>query len=153
LSHRIVIVPSRIEDVYRLAAAMRPRDRSEILAAGLDPRRAVRFCYRNAVYRQTAFVDGHIAAMWGMGGGMLSDEGTPWMISTEAVELCPLAFLKHYRDEVAKMLEIRRELTGYVHASYEGASRVLRLVGFTLAPAAPWGARGELFHHFSIRRS
>ena len=152
MEHKVIIVPSRIEDVYRLAHALRPRDRSEILATGLDPRRALRFCYRNAILRRTAFVDGRLAAMWGLGGGMLSDVGTPWMISTRAVESCPLTFVRVYRAQVAEMLTLRRELSGYVHASYEGACRVLRLVGFHLEAAEPWGLRGELFHHFVIRR-
>ena len=72
MPHSILIVPSKIEDVYRVANNLRSEDKAEITGFGLDPKEALRTSFRHAIIRRTAFVDGEIAAMWGLGGAMLS---------------------------------------------------------------------------------
>lgn len=152
VSSRCVIVPSGIEDVYRLASSLRPEDRAEITGLALEPRAIVRASFRGAIMRRTAFVDGEIAAMWGLGGPMLGDEGTPWLLTTAAVERVPVIFIKVARAQVAEMLTHRAYLSNYVAASYRGACRLLETLGFTLEAPQPLGINAVPFRRFWMKR-
>lgn len=149
---RVRIVPSRIEDVYALSDNLRDADRLEITGLDLDPRSVIRASFRNAIMRRTAFVDGEIAAMWGLGGVMLSDEGAPWLMTSSVVERVPVAFVRIARAQVAEMLSRRGHLANVVQASYTGACRLLDVLGFTLDEAAPLGPHGVPFRKFWMKR-
>jgi hypothetical protein len=149
---RCVIVPSKIEDVYRVAANLRSEDLAEITGFGLDPKAALRTSYRHAILRKTAFVDGEIAAMWGLGGAMLSDAGTPWLMTTPVVERVPVTFLKVGKEQLGEMLQQRPFLFNFVQASYFRACRFLEVLGFILDPAQPMGPNGVPFRRFWIER-
>lgn len=145
---RILIVPSGIADVYRLAGNLRANDRLEITGLDLDPAAVIRSSFRSAILRRTAFVDGEIAAMWGLGGVMLSDEGVPWLMTTPAIERIPVSFVRLARREVAEMLELRSQLSNVVLASYRSACRFLEVLGFNLDEPVQLGPHGVPFRKF-----
>lgn len=146
----ITILPAAIEHVYALSERLRDEDRHEIESAGLDPRRCLRDSFKNALHRRTAFVDGEIAAMWGLGGEFVSHVGSPWLLTTKAVERVPVSFVKIGRSELADMLSLRNRLENYVAASYGRAVRFLNVMGFSIDPPKPFGPRQELFRRFWI---
>jgi hypothetical protein len=148
---KVIVVPSTIADVYRLAGHLRPGDRDECLAIGLDPRQALRDTFRQAIIRKTYFVDGKLAAMAGLCGEMIGEEGRPFLMTTEAVERAPVAFLKHARLMVAEMLRHKGRLAGDVAASYSKAHRLLEALGFVLGPPRPLGPKGAMFCSFTLR--
>lgn len=145
---RVLVVPSEIGDVYRLAATMRANDRLEATGMGGDPKEMLRASYRNSILRKTMFVDGEIAAMWGLAGVMLSDEGAPWLVTSKAVERAPVSFVKIGHAHLAEMIALRRRLTNVVLASYTSAVRFLQVLGFHLDDAQPMGPQGVLFRKF-----
>ena len=146
---RVMVVPSKIGDVYRLCAAMRPRDREEALGLGLDPKQGMRSQFRSAVLRKTYFVDGRIAAMSGMCGPLIGDVGEPYLVTAEGVERVPIQMVKQARAAVAEMLSLRSRLEGRVLADYTGAVRLLEVLGFTLGPPELTGPNGVLFRTFT----
>jgi hypothetical protein len=152
MTPRCLIVPSKIDDVYRIAANLRNEDAAEITGFGLDPRTALRNSFRHAILRKTAFVDGKIAAMWGLGGAMLADSGTPWLMTTPVVERVPVMFLKVGRAQLAEMLTHRNFLENVVLASYRRACRFLEVLGFVLDPPKPIGPQGMPFRRFWIEK-
>lgn len=150
MTPRCLVVPTRIEDVYRIAANLRTEDAAEITGFGLDPRTALRNSFRHAILRKTAFVDGEIAAMWGLGGAMLADTGVPWLMTTPVVERVPVTFLKVGRAQLAEMRMHRKLLENVVLASYARACRFLEVLGFVLDPPKPIGPKGLPFRRFWI---
>lgn len=149
---RCIVVPSTINDVYRVAANLRAHDRAEITGLGLDPREALRTSFRHSILRRTAFVDGEIAAIWGLGGAMLSDEGAPWLMTTPAAERVPVTFLKTGRAQLNEMLQQRAFLSNVVQASYTRACRFLEVLGFVLDPPQPLGPNRVPFRRFWMER-
>lgn len=145
---RIRIAPSEIGDVYRLAAHLRENDRLEITGLDLDPTSVIRSSFRSAVLRRTAFVDGEIAAMWGLGGVMLSDDGAPWLMTAPAIERIPVSFVRLARVEVSEMLAMRSHLSNVVMASYRSACRFLDVLGFHLDEPVPLGPHNVPFRKF-----
>lgn len=152
VASRVHIVPSDIGDVYRLASHMREDDRLEAVGLGGNPTQLLRASYRSALLRKTAFVDGEIAAMWGLGGVALSDEGTPWLVTAPAVERIPVFFVKQARQETEKMLALRATLRNVVLASYDRACRFLHVVGFSLGDPEPMGPNDVLYRRFWMSR-
>jgi hypothetical protein len=150
---KVQIVPAETAHVYALAANLRAGERMEAAALGIDPRRALRQCYRAATYVRTALVDGELAAMWGLGGAALADIGYPWLLTTAAVLRVPISMAVIARQEVAAMLRIAPRLAGHVAADYGQAVRFLALLGFTLDPPAPFGRRGEMFRRFYVMQT
>lgn len=145
-------LPATIAHVYTLAARMRAADRAEMEAAGLDATGALRKTFRAALIRESVFVDGEIAAMWGLGGDALSDIGAPWLLTTPAVERVPVSFLREGKKNVATMLRLKPILVNYVDARYARACRFVTALGFVLEPPAPFGPKGALFRRFEARR-
>lgn len=150
--HAVEIAPSVESDCSLLAAKMRAADRAEVQAAGLSSIRAITRSFRGGMMCRTAFVDGEIAAMWGLGGTLVSDVGHPWLLTTAAVERLPLTFVRTARSEVAAMLALRRKLQNWVAADYAAAIRLLEVLGFTLHDPAPFGPKGKLFREFEMSR-
>jgi hypothetical protein len=140
-----------IGDVYRLAANLRVEDYDEVRAAGARLPEALRTTFRHAVTRHTVLVDGEIAAMFGLGGQLLSDVGHPWLVTAPPIERVRFAFVREGRAIVADMMARRRLLENHVLASYTRACRFLAVLGFTLDAPAPFG-HGALFRRFWMAR-
>jgi hypothetical protein len=125
----------------------------EILSVGKEPRAVVRASFKHSLLvPKAAFVGGEIAAMWGMGGDILSDAGEPWLLTAPPIERVKVAFLRVARTEVAAMLARRRRLENFVAADYRGAVRLLEGLGFAVDPPQPVGPKRALFRRFWIER-
>jgi hypothetical protein len=140
------------QDVALMKNNLRLEDAAEVLSVGLTPQKALWQSYKKSTMRKTAFVDGDIAAMWGICGVTMGQIGRPWLLTTPAVEkVSPLFFARVYQKEVLEMLHFFPKLVNYVHADYTKAVRLLDIIGFTLSEAEGLGVAGVLFHRFEMR--
>lgn len=147
----IEIVPATKAHGRALLSTLREGDREEVMAAGLRPGRAVMISLRDSLWSNAAMVDGEVAALWGVGGTLLSGIGRPWLLTgTACNQVSPLKFARVYRSEVGRMLASFFRLENYVDSKYTGAVRMLRLAGFTINDPEPFGQRGALFHRFEL---
>lgn len=149
---RCVIVPAAAEHVGMLDRVMRDDDRAEATCFGLVPRAALWRSYRGAVLCKTVFVDDHIAAMFGLGGGLMADEGHPFLITSHAIERVPIWFSKRARVEMEGMLALRRVLSNIVDARYTRAIRFLEMLGFIVEAPERLSTTGALVRRFHITR-
>lgn len=121
-----------------LVEKLREADRKEVSRLGFkDPLEALIYAFRHAIIKRTAFVDDEIAAMWGVCGVPLSIIGTPYLLTTPAVERAPLTFVKMFRAETEDLLHYFPILENYVDAEYTGAVKLLSLAGYTLEEPEP----------------
>jgi hypothetical protein len=148
----IVIESATSEHATELARCLRADDVLELLAAGTTPLKGLMHAYRSSVVAKTAFVDGDIAAMWGISGSPLQRIGRPWLLTALPVERVKVSFLRIARAEVATMLAFCPELRGYVDARYSRALRLLSVVGFELSAEFPFGPNGLAFRQYCMRR-
>lgn len=149
---RHIIRPAEPHHIRSLAERLRDDDMAELQAAGTGPMRALWRSYRQSTYAKVAFVDGELAAAWGLAGEPLGRSGRPWLLTAPSVERAPLAFVKEARKEVALMLTINPVLWGYVDDAYTRAIRLLELIGFTIGEPVPLGPFGMPFRMYSIDR-
>lgn len=148
----VVIFPSTLAHVRELGDKLRSGDRKELEIHG-DPMRGVLWkTFKGSFLRKTAFVDGELAAMWGVGGAPLGAMGRPWLLTAEAVyKVSPLFFARTYQREVLQMLKIFPVLVNWVDAEYNQAVRLLDIVGFNLSEPEPYGPNGAMFRKFEMR--
>lgn len=151
-SRNVSIELMGLPHVSALAAKLRPADNAELYAAGITPECAVAKSYRASTIARVAFVDGEIAAAWGMRGSPLGKIGRPWLLTAPAVERVRISFLRIAQQEVATMLAFCPELRGYVDARYSGALRLLTALGFSLSEEFPFGPHEAPFRRYSMRR-
>lgn len=156
--HSYWVVPAVSEHVHPLAQSLRALDVAEVTGTGNRVHRALWRGLRNSVFAETAFVDGEIAAMWGLAVGyspgvsLLSDVGRPWLLTTAAVEKVPFAVVREARRATDRMLTIKPRLENAVLASYTAAIRMLGLIGFTVDPAVILSPQGVPYRHFHRSR-
>ena len=149
----LLIRPATIADVYAVAANLRPADAAEALAVGKDPRRALRASFRTSLTpAKVLLIDGRHAALWGLGGDILSDVGIPWLLTTPAIERVPMYFTHQAALERDAMLAIKPRLENFVAADYLAAVRFAALLGFAVDPPFPVGPGRVLFRRFWTER-
>jgi hypothetical protein len=148
----VAILATQPAHIAAMRDRLRDEDRRECESAGLRAGKALWRSYRGSALVRTAFVDGEIAAMWGVGGCPLGGTGQPWLLTTPVVERAPVAFIREGRQEVAEMLTVFPILVGFVDASYHRAVRLLGVLGFEVDNPLPFGANGALFRRYHIER-
>lgn len=150
----VTIVPSTTEHVRELANCLRAMDKIELdKVYGFPPHKALWRCFKGSFLRHTAFIDGKLAAMWGVGGTLMGQVGNPWLMTTDEVyKIPPLLFARTYQHEVLRMLKLFPVLTNYVDADYEAAIRLLDIIGFKLGEPELVGVHGEPFIKFEMKR-
>lgn len=148
----VEIVEATHDHVRELARTMRAADKKEIENFGVSVDKGLWRSYRSAIWVKAALIDGEVAAIWGLGGIYLSDTGRPWMLSSPAIlRVSPLRFARAYQQEVYKMLEMFPVLVNDVDDTYEGAKRLLTIVGFSLGEPRKLG--NGMFREFEMRGS
>lgn len=148
------VLPVTVEDVAEILPIVRQADIDEISEAlGIPMDRALIEAVTGSLNARKIVVDGLIVAVFGDATySILGSVGVPWLISTVHVEKHARAFLKVCKPEVMGMLTRHRHLMNYVDARNTAAIRWLKWLGFTFAPAAPYGARRFQFHQFTMNR-
>lgn len=145
------IVPSVRAHAGMLGPRMRADDACEAAGLGLDPAGLLLHSFRSSILRHTAFVDGEIAAMWGLGGPLLGGRiGNPWLVTAPPIERIPVTFVRVARREVMEMLSVKSSLANYVAAGYQRAIRLLEVLGFSMEAPQPFGPNGVLFRRFVL---
>lgn len=147
------IVETQPSHLSALANNLRPDDAREIENGGWGVRQGIWRSYRSATMRKTVLIDGEVAAVYGVGGVVLSGIGTPWLLTTAAVERYPLGSTLLARQELAAMLTMYPVLRNVVDASYHRAVRILQLLGFSMSDPFPFGPKRAMFRRFEMRRS
>lgn len=120
-----------------LSENLRPGDAGEFAPLGIDARAGLWRCYRKSLARRTILLGDDVAAMAGVAGTALGDEGGVWLFTTPLVEQQPVAFLKCCRELAGNALSIFRKISGIVSLDYVAAVRFLGLMGFTVGEPLP----------------
>jgi hypothetical protein len=149
----VEFVKPYIELLEEIADGMRPADVEEVrLSHGHSPLAALEASVRSSpLVCYVAVDDGRPLCAFGVGGRPLAVKGSPWLLGHER--------LGDYRRELARlsrpmvqMMSARFSLLeNWVHADNVVSVRWLKACGFTLEPAAPFGAQGAMFHRFWMK--
>ena len=151
-SQRYELVDATREHLRLIAPVLRAPDRAEVEQQGLVVRHALNEAYANSIICRAAFVDGDIAALWGLRGEMLSDHGFAWLLTAPPVERVPLSFFRVVRDELADMMATRRSISTWVLGSYEKSIRFFAMQGFVESGQIALGPHQAVYKIMTLDR-
>src|ERR1700744_4738433 len=104
-------IPAHIRE---LSINMKSDSAETALKLGMTPGQALWRSYKQSIYCKSAFIDGKLCAIWGLGGELYGEIGLPWLIMTEDVEQYPFRVAFIYKRELKKMLELFPCVEDYV---------------------------------------
>ncbi len=139
-------------DLDDLFADLRPADRVECEALGLpDWQRHFVLGVEQSDLAWSARCNGELLAVYGASRHSLtSTTGAPWLLGTPALDRHRKDLVRIVPPYLEVMLGHFRRLENWVHAGNHRSIRWLKRLGFTIHPAAPYGALGAMFHRFEM---
>ncbi len=137
------IVPATAEHIRLAARNLRPMDRAEIEGRGYCVRHLMNQLYRQSLMKRAALLDDRVAAVWGLYGAMIADEGQPWLFTTPEVERRKMDFFRETRRQIEEMMMSKRRLSTCVLASYTQSTRFFSKLGFQIGEPNLMGVDGS----------
>lgn len=152
---KIEIRDATLDDAETLAPLLRSIDLKEIVAmSGRSARAVLRSGIKTGEYTKVAFVDDEPVCIFGIvRNGAFSDEGTIWMLGTDAVEKNSIRFLRNCREQVEKMTKGFRRVSNFCHAENKTTLKWLEWLGFAVLDARPAGRHEDMFHLFFMENN
>lgn len=148
------IVQATEDHARWIAPRMTAEDCAEVEAAGLEPLKAILTSHRLSLWSQTWLVDDEPACMFGFATpSMLGPLAQPWMLGTNLVRRHKIAFLRNYRVQIGRMLDVFPVLETVVDARHAVCLRWLKYSGFEILETADYAGRGVPFTRVRLERS
>lgn len=132
-SPEITIVETTPKHIRQLAGAIDEVTAKTAASIGLTPHQALWRSYKQSIICKTAFINGKIAAIWGISGVIFADTGQPWLVMSPDIEEYPFRVAFRYRKELEKMQMMFPILEEYVDETNGKAIRMLELMGFVVS--------------------
>lgn len=132
MNPEITIVETRPEHIRMMAESMHERTSSTALRIGVSPRKALWRSYKQSIICRTAFINGKIAAVWGLAGTLMGETGYPWLVMAPVADDYPFKVAFIYRQELKRMQGMFPVLEDFVDETHDKAIRLLELMGFTI---------------------
>lgn len=143
------IVTATLAHVQELGKNMNAEDIAELKALGMKPHRALWRSWKVSMVRKALIVDGEVAAIWGVVGGILGASGAVWLLTGPKLrEMQPITVARIYRNEVIELLETYQVIENLVDCGYIGAIRMLKIAGFSFDDPMPIGKFKSSFIRF-----
>lgn len=100
---------------------------------GCDPKKLLWQSYRRSFLCKSVFINGKIAAIFGISGVLYGETGQPWLIMSDEVNDYPFKVAFIYKKELEKFQDMFPVLEDYVDESNEKAIRMLELMKFNVS--------------------
>ncbi len=100
---------------------------------GRDAEENTLYTLRRSIEAGAAFVDGEIAALYGIGArSLVSEEGYPWLLPTDLIRKHKVAFFRRTRAYIETAMASYPTLKGEVDTSIPGGVTWLKWLGFSV---------------------
>lgn len=145
--------PATPADVLEIAESMTPECAAECAAVGWTPQEALERGLATSAFAMAIRLDGRPAAVFGVGyldGD--ADAAAAWMLAGARLARYPRAAWVLSQQACHQLVGMFGGLQAWVLADAAVSKRWLVRLGWTLAPAAPWGPLGALHHHAVLTR-
>lgn len=127
---KLDIVPGRLRFCGQLCRALRVDHAYALMRRDVPIHRELRAMFARSFYTRAAFIDGHLAAMWGAEGSMIGSEAFLWLALSQYALRYPVTVLRHARREIELLASTRQTLVTTVIPEDEPALRLATFLGF-----------------------
>lgn len=122
-------------DAAYVGSRLRAEDAAEVLLFGLDGVEAIQRSMDDSIASECLLVDGEPAAVLGFAmPDLMSGTGTPWILTTPAVEKYPTAFARATKRILNRAFDVAQRLENVTDARYTKAIAWIEWLGFTVEP-------------------
>lgn len=117
-------------DLRMMAEAMTADSKDVAERIGMPPLKLLWSSYRNSIICKSGFIDGKLAAIFGISGSMLAETGRPFLIMTPEVKKHPIRVAFIYRRFLKEFQNMFPVLEEWVPIENEDSIRLLELMNF-----------------------
>lgn len=137
-----------------LATRLRKADLREIWSAyGMDGETGFWAAFNNSEEVYSVVYKNEVVAIFGVCIlSYLSNQGGIWMLATDQLDTIGISFARHTRTIIQEFLTRYSSLVNWVDSRNTQSIAWLRINGFEIKEACPYGVFGELFHYFCQRK-
>jgi hypothetical protein len=129
----ITIKKTTAQHIGEMALVMQEQSAEIARKMGCDPKKLLWQSYRRSFMCKSVFINGKIAAIFGISGVLYGETGQPWLIMSDEVNNYPFKVAFIYRKELEKFQNMFPVLEDYVDESNEKAIRMLELMKFNVS--------------------
>lgn len=127
---KVEMIDAKIWHVGQMARFMRAEHHAALLSLGVSVHWGLRNAFFNSYYRRAAFLDGHLAALWGIMGSYVHFSGCLWLTLTDHAARHPLLVARYAKAELAEMMKGKMLLETTVIPGDRAAQRFAAFLGF-----------------------
>ena len=132
MTPNITISKTTPMDLRAMSEAMTAESKDIAERFGIKPLRALWHNYRRSLMCRSVFIDNKICAIFGLGGMVFCDTGTPWICMTPETKQYPMRVAFAFKQELKKMLEMFPILEDYIEETRDKEIRFMELMDFTV---------------------
>lgn len=149
------VQPATAADARSVAARMNPADAREVWAAARQtPLQAAEHSVAMSLWARTWLLEGVPACIYGLASpSLIGDSAMVWLLGTDLVKRHKMIFLRHYKAEITRMLDIYPMVYTMVDTRHKVCLRWLKWIGFEVRDAVPFGPDQLPFNYVSMRRA
>ena len=133
MNSRVQIVEGKMHHCGQILRRLRVEHASAFAMVGLNAHRELRNTAAQSAYRRAAFLDGKLAALWGVTGSSLCPWGYVWLCLTNEAAAHPIIVLRGALQQIDEIMKMKTELTTTVLHGDEAALRLCAFLGFHCA--------------------
>ncbi len=134
---RFQIIPAKPWHCGAMVRRLRIEHRMAVAKLGLDSHRELSDRFGQSAFRRALLIDGHLEALGGVTGSLLSGEGYVWLALSQCAARYPLALVREARAQLEQIMVTKRVLVTSVLDDDIAAKRFAIFLGFV--PALPGG--------------
>jgi len=133
MNPEITIEKTTARHIGEMAEVMQEQTAEIARKMGCDPRRLLWQSYRRSLMCKSVFINGKIAAIFGISGVLYGEVGQPWLIMSDEVSDYPFKVAFIYRRELENFQSMFPVLEDYVEEGNKKAIRMLELMKFNVS--------------------
>lgn len=130
-------IEARAYHCGQMCRLLRIEHQEAVAQIGIDAHRELRARFEASVFRRAWLINGKLAALFGVTGGMLSSGGFLWLALSVEAQRHPVAIVKEGRRQLDDIMRTKRELATTILGHDHAALRLAIFFGFHVSDHGP----------------
>jgi|GEM_PF-2178061 len=124
------IVEARQYHCGAMARALRMEHRKAVAVTGFNAHYELAARFRDSAFRRVWLIDGQLAALGGVTGGLMEPSGQVWLALSHRALRYPVHLVREARRQLAEIMTIKHEIFTLALGTDEAALRFALFLGF-----------------------
>lgn len=151
---KVEIVDAKIRHCGQITRSLRVDHAATLMRMDVQIHRELRHYFDTSYYKRSAFIDGHLVAVGGCQGSLISSSGFLWLALSQYAMKFPVAVLRYAKREIEHLAKTKTELRTTLLPDDVPAQRLAAFLGFEAVDGFGGGraqdrrGRGLLMNHW-----